>query len=182
MNRMTVTLGLVALLVLAGGCTRGVKEVFGVVGGGKGLCAPIQAPACPLGMYKNIEVGKITDDFGGTMPPQLLAMLPGQIVQQLKARGLPAGGSGKTLIIQGKIIYYEEAQVVEQIFGPLEEAIGRFQLVDGASNEVIAIACIVGRSNSTTSQGVATKSEGLAEGIADWIAGHCPQPARTVKK
>jgi len=166
MKRTTIALGMVIILVLAGGCTRGVKEVFGVVQGGKGLCAPIKAPAYPLGMYKNIEVGKITEEFGGTMPPQLLSMLPGQIVQQLKARGLPVGGSGKTLIIQGKIIYYEEAQAAEQIFGPLEEAIGRFQLVDGTSNEVIAAACIVGRSNSTTSRGVATKTEGLAEGIA----------------
>ena len=178
MKRTAIVLALVGIVFLAGGCTRGIKEVFGVVKGGKGVCSQVQAPAQPLGMYRNIEVGRFTVSFGAPMPGSLLAKLPGQITAKLRDRGLPLGGAGKTLLIQGDVIYYETAAVSGQLFGPMEEAIANVVLVDKASSKVIAKATCVGRSNSTTSQGVDTKAEGLAEAIADWIAKHSPKAAK----
>ena len=49
--------------------------------------------------------------------------------------------------------------------------------MDKTSSKVVAKSVVVGRSTSTTSQGVGTKAEGLAEGIAKWIAKHSPKAA-----
>ncbi len=168
--RMAMVVALIGAGVLSGGCLgRAVKEGFGAATGAKGVYAQTQAPAVDLRMYENIEVGAITDGFSGKTPHQLLAILPTKIVEQLQSKKLPTGASGKTLVIQGKIIYYEKAGITGQAFGPFEEVVSEIQLVDKDSGTVVAVANCIGRSTTTMNQGVKKKAEGLAKGIVKWI-------------
>jgi len=176
MKRTAIVLASVSIVFMAGGCvSRLAKEGLGAVQGGKGRAQETLAPTTPLGMYGNIEVGQFTNSFGGPTPGGFLGALPGQITAALRDKELPVGGSGKTLQVRGDVIYYETAPATGQIFGPLEEAIANVQLVDKASGKVVAHACCVGRSTSTSSQGTGSKAAGLGKAIAGWIAKHSPK-------
>jgi hypothetical protein len=176
MKRTAIVLALVGIVFLSGGCvSRAFKEVTGGVQQGKGRAFEAQAPSTPLGMYANIEVGTFSNSFGGVTPGDFMGLLPAQITEQLRDKKLPVGGTGKTLVITGDVIYYETAPKTGQLFGPLEEAIANVRLVDKSTGKVVGRACCIGRTNSTSSQGPASKANGLAKAIAGWIAKHSPK-------
>jgi hypothetical protein len=164
--------------LVLGGCTRLGKEAFRTVTGAKGGFTQAQAPTRPIGMYRRIEVGKITDSFKARTPPELLANLPAKILEHLQDQGLPTAGSGKTLIIEGEILYYEEASAAGHIFGPFEEVVSEIRLVDKDTKEVIATANCVGRTTTSMNKGVAHKTDGLAKGIVKWISDNYPKEGR----
>ncbi|MDY6913171.1 MAG: hypothetical protein SVT52_01750 [Planctomycetota bacterium] len=178
MKRTTMIAALVSVALLFGGCSRLAKEGIGVASGAKGVYAEIQAPSRPLGMYHNIQPGQIEDSFGGRTPPGLLSALPGKITEQLHNEGLPTGTSGKTLVITGKVIYYEAAGITGEVFGPFEEAVAEIQLVDKDTGRVVSVANCVGRSTTSLNRGVDKKAEGLAKGIVKWISKHYPEAGR----
>ncbi len=176
MKTRNILLGLFVMAILTStGCmSRLAKEGLGVATGAKGAFseAPSMGPkgATPLRSYQDFQVGKITDDFGGRTPSLLLATLPGEIRKELKEKEIPTGQAGRTIIIQGRVFYYEKAGMMGQVFGPLEESVAEIQLVDKDTGRVVGTAVCVGRSTTTSNQGVEKKAEGLAKGIVDWIA------------
>jgi len=175
MNRGTIlVLSLAGLILLAGGCSRLAKEGLGGLTGPKGVAIPLKRVAGSpsdraLGAYERFELGRITDGIHGRTPPGLLRQLPAEFQKQLAAKKLPNPASGKTLVVRGKILHYEESGLFGQAFGPLEEVIARIELVDKDSGKVLGVANCIGRTKESINMGVRAKAEGLAKAIVGWI-------------
>jgi hypothetical protein len=166
-------------MLLANGCTRAIKEGLGAYKGGDGSYRSVRTvgsgPASrPLASYTKFALGEFTDDTGGYLPVGFDSYLRDHFQEALLEKGLP-NYSGKKLLLRGRILYYEKSGMFGQVFGPLEEVVARVEMVDADSGDVIGSANVVGRSKSTTSQGVETKAEGLAEGLVKWISDHYPE-------
>lgn len=169
----TLLLACLGLGVLPGCLGRAISEGLGTVGGAKGgysQVAPL--PYTGLSVYTRFELGAIRDDFGGKVPPDLLAMLPMKLQAELSKLGLPDQPGGKTLLIRGAFLHYEEAGLFGNVFGPLEEVIARIELVDKATGKVLGTANCIGRTRETVNLGVEKKADGLALAIAKYIADH----------
>ncbi len=163
-------------LLAATGCTsRVIKEGFGAVRGAKGVHVALQPLPGSLAEYGSFELGEFRDDFGGKMPPQLLAMLPVKFNEQLQKADLPLRAGGPTAIVRGTILHYEAAGLVGNVFGPLEEVVARVELVDAASGRVLGTANAIGRSTESINLGVDAKATGLAKAIVEWIAENYPK-------
>jgi len=183
---MKRTIGwLLVALVLASasaGCvSRGIKEAVGVARGAKGIYAPIQPvaqskEARPLGDYTRFELGKFTDDMDGKSPASLLGDLRVAFDQTVQGSDLPNRAGGKTLLVRGRILHYENADMVGQALGPLEEVVARVQLVDKDSGNVLGEANCIGRTTESVNTGVEKKAQGLAKAIVDWIVSRYPVP------
>ena len=178
---LTLSLTLLMSLSLVGGCGTIVKEGVGVAMGAKGVFTPIQPVAAtkdqrPLGGYERIELVRFTDDFGGKVPPALWQHLPGEFQKQLAEKKLPNRPQGKTLLLRGKILHYEDENLVGLVVGPLEEVVVRVELVDKASGKVLGVANCIGRTTTRVNSGVENKAEGLAKALASWIASRYPEP------
>ncbi|MCK4603048.1 MAG: hypothetical protein KAU28_11315 [Phycisphaerae bacterium] len=177
-----VIVAITAILAVQG-CTRAIKETVGMARGAKGLYTPIQPvdpvkEARPLGEYTRFELGEITDDFGGKVPADLFRLLPMEFEEALAEKKLPNEPGGKTLLIRGTILHYEDACMVGTVLGPLEEVIARLELVDKDSGKVIGKGNCIGRTTETVNQGVDKKAEGLAKAIANWIDARYPKEGR----
>ena len=169
-------------LVLVGGCTgRIIKESLGTVTGPKGAEFALrdvssQSPDVSLEEYTEFRMEPFRDDFGGKVPTRLIERLPAAFARELAERKIRSHEGGKTLIIRGRIIHFELATAkTSHLFGPFEEVVARVELVDGSSGEVLGVANCVGRSGESVNQGVDKKTQGLASGIAGWIADHYPK-------
>jgi len=165
------------------GCSRLVGEGMEEVRGAKGLYAPIRglAPdsqARPLGRYRRFELGQISDDFGGNVPAGLWDYLREAFADQLAKKRLPNDPAGKTLLVRGKILHYEDAGMLGHAMGPLEQVIARIELVDKDSGAVIGVANCVGRTTKSVGTGVKKKAEGLAKAIVAWIDARYPLEGR----
>ena len=181
-STIVVSVLLVALGSLAGCASRAIKEGLGVALGAKGQYAQIQSlPSneTALAEYRNFELGDFTDATGGRAPRQLWTLLPTAFDQELADKRLPREAGGKTLVARGKIIYYEDSNLMGNVFGPFEEVIALVELVDKSSGRVLASSHCVGRTDQTVNRGVQKKAEGLAKGIVAWLDKHYPQANRT---
>ncbi len=179
-TRNMVWMLLASVLVLSSGCvSRAIKEGVGVATGAKGSFAESPSMggeyAKPLAEYQDFQIGSVTDAFKGRVPRQLISGLPLKIREYLHKDYLPTGKGGKTCVINVSILYYEKAGSMGQVFGPLEEVIAEVQLVDKSNDRVIGNAICVGRSQSTTTQGVEHKTDGLAKGIVAWLKSRYPE-------
>jgi hypothetical protein len=170
-------------LVLCGswlcGCTRAIKEGLGGIRGAKGIYAADRPLAAtkeqrPLGAYGRYELARLEDDFGGKVPPELFSYLPEKF-QHYLAEAKLASRSGKTLLIRGRVLYYEDASTLAHALGPFEEAIAKIELVDAESNQVLGTAYCIGRTKESVNQGVEKKADGLAKAIVSWIADRTPK-------
>mgnify|MGYP000960776214 CR=1 FL=1 len=136
----------------------------------------------PLKAYDNIEVETFSNECPLT-PESLLDQLQPRMVKELRENRQPVNSGGaKTLVVRGKIIYYESADLASQIWGPLEEVIAIVELVDKASGSIIGRSYCVGRSTATTSQSVKAKADGLSEAVAKWIDRYRPVPKEKEKE
>ena len=178
-------LGIVVLLTAASltGCGTAAKEAVGIFTGAKGVYAPITAvsadkEARPLGQYKRFELGAISDDFGGNVPSDLLPHLRQAFPEVVAEAELPDEPGGKTLVIRGKILHYEDAGTLAMVTGPLEEVIARLEMVDKDSGQVLGVANCIGRTTTRTTVGIANKGRGLAKAIVSWIDKRYPQEGR----
>lgn len=184
-TRSTLTLSLltIAMILPAAGCTgRAISEGIGAVRGPEGVAVVIEPvshfkPDNSLGEYTHFELGTITDEFGRT-PRAFFRLLPQDFTNALlNKKMLFYRSGGKTLLVRGKVIHYEDAtHVTSQLFGPFEEVVARIELVDKDTGTVLGVADCVGRSTQTVNQGIEKKSAGLAKGIVDWIKQHQHQP------
>lgn len=173
-------LATVAMSMLAAGCvSRGIKEGLGVALGAKGIYAETK-PVAPgeqrtLSDYGRIRLGALNDTTGGQLPGDFSSLLPGAFSRAMADKKLPTGSGAKTLEVRATIIYYESAGMMGQAFGPFEEVVARVALVDTDTGKELGVANCVGRTNATTTQGVAKKAEGLGKAIAEWIANRSPK-------
>lgn len=199
MQRLAILAAGVLASVLASGCLTAAPELAmegaGVIRGPKGLHREIQPVssnpyARPLGEYQRFAMTRFEDDFGGHVPAVIFAYLPGYFNRYLQSNRIPNRPSGKTLIVSGKIIYYEEQKGFGTIISPLEEALARVELIDKDTGDVLGAAICVGRV-TTRLQGTTLKrrlpdeldllpgarsmAEGLGKAIADWIASRYPR-------
>jgi hypothetical protein len=170
-----------APLMLDGCVGRVVSEGLGKVTGPKGITAEVQPVSSmrrdvSLEDYTQFKIERFTDNFGGRTPQRLLSMLPGQFYRELAKAKIHSRAGGKTLLIRGQVIHYEDSSTaMSQVFGPFEEVVARVELVDAESGKTLGVANCIGRSRETVNQGVEKKTEGLAEAIAGWIASHYPK-------
>ncbi|MDY7010611.1 MAG: hypothetical protein SVV80_07650 [Planctomycetota bacterium] len=181
MNRRTVLIILLSgFMVFTGGCiSRIAKEGLGGVTGGKGSFAVLQPVSATLGVYERFELTQLADDMNGMAPSELFSALPGEFAKALDEEKIPNASSGRTLLIQGKILHYENASMSGHAFGPLEEVVARIELVDKDAGKVIGVANCVGRTKESVNTGVSKKTEGLARAIVKWIKEHYPEDQRT---
>ncbi len=174
-------LAIAAIMSATVGCTTVIKESIGIAKGAKGVYAPIRPAAGSaqtrnLGEYTRIELGEISDSIAGKVPPDLLRGLAVELDKQLSDKKLPTShGTGKTLVVQGEIIHYEDEKMLGMVLGPLEEVIVRMELIDKSTARVLGVANCIGRTTTRVNKGVRKKTEGLAKAIAKWIASRYPQ-------
>jgi hypothetical protein len=186
-------LAVLALAVCSVGCTgRIISEAMGKATGAKGITIVIDPISdrnhdIALAGYSQFVLVPFTDDFGRT-PQELFRMMEGKFLREMAAKkipnavGLASSQRGKTLLIRGKIIHYEDStRAISQVFGPFEEVVARVELVDKASGKVLGTANCIGRSKETVNQGVEKKADGLAEAIVSWIAAHYPKAEKSDK-
>lgn len=176
MNRTTMIFS-AAVLVASAGCGRAVTEGVGIVVGPRGVYSPLE-PLPPageehfLGEYERFELGQFREDAAGRTPPALFALLPGEFAKQIERRDLPDVPDGKTLIVRGQVLHYEEADIFGHAFGPVEQVIARVELVDAETGRVLATAVCIGRNEETLISSVRIRAKGLAQAIATWISDH----------
>jgi hypothetical protein len=185
MTRQIVLAAAVATAVLAtGGCTGiAIREGLGATGG-SGVVTPISPPQVEqspslLAGYQRFELEDVKDDTGGTAPAAFFAELPDQFAKALRDKKILNSASGKTLLIRGKLTYYETSSgMVDAALGPFEEAIARIEFVDKASGKALAVADCIGRTNANTNKGAKYKAQGMAKAFAEWISKNFPKSER----
>ena len=178
MQRAIVIVSLVGLTAMIGGCGVLIGEGAGGVIGGKGSPTPINAVSTNLGAYQRFELGTITDDMGGKVPRQLFTLLPGAFAEALKEEKIPNARSGKTLLIQGKVLHYEIAPPSAKALAGVEFVVARIELVDKDSGQVLGVASCAGWTDKRITLGIPEKAQGLARAIVEWIGNHYPENQR----
>lgn len=170
MKHLAIMIGLLTVLALAG-CEAGLGDSANIVGTYVGLSAPSHA----LGAYANVEVGSFSNTFSGHTPDELLELLPDRIIAYLNQAEVPTGRSGKTIVIEGAIIYYEAAGSSGGALSAFEEAVAEVRLLDKDRGQTIATAHCIGRSTTFMSKGAEDKADRLGRSIAAWVAEHYPK-------
>ncbi len=183
MTRKTVVMMMVAAVGLSGGCGRAFREGLGEVRGASGLVMAINPPSTTadpmqLAEYRCFVLGEVRDDIGGRLASSFLPMLREEFSRQLADKGLPAERGGKTLVVRGAIVHYEDASTLGNFISPLEEVVCRTEFVDSSTGRVVAVANCIGRTNTSLNLGVKTKAEGLAKAFVSWIDKRYPKEGR----
>ncbi len=183
MKRNAMVWVIVGAAVCCGCAGRLISEGVGEVKGASGLVMPIQPTLTvvdpqELADYRRFELGKIQDGIGGRLPAGFLAMLREEFGGQLVRKNLPSNPAGKTLLVRGTIVHYEDASTMGKVISPLEEVICRTEFVDKSSGRVLAVANCIGRTNTSLNLGVRTKAEGLAKAFVGWIDNRYPKQGR----
>ncbi|MBN1436415.1 MAG: hypothetical protein JW936_05020 [Sedimentisphaerales bacterium] len=183
MSRRTVIVVLLLTAVLAtlNGCVgRAVREGYHGIVGAAGVPLVIsgqetQIKSIPL-TYGNYQLERFTCDIGTLCDPQFFSALPNRVSQELSTREVDdedvsffVGPSNRTVIIRGRVIHYETADLLGVAMGPMEEAICRVQLVDADSGTVLADTNCVGRVESTVRSGPDELAHGVARAIRELL-------------
>ncbi len=183
MKRFATAVGLCVIVLAAGGCSRAAKEGAGIFLGASGSVTNLQgAPAvegdASLADYQRFEISRFTDEMGGQVPATLFEELPVKFAKALASKKIPSADSGKTLLIRGKVLHYEDSSIVGKALGPVEFAVAKVEFVDKSTGTVLATANCVGRTGAWSTVGPARKAEGLAKAIVSWIDKRYPQDQR----
>ncbi len=171
----------VATLIASTGCSTLVKEGVGLFKGSKGVYAEVQQVdstpgARPLGEYTRFELGSFSDEYN-QLPPGFMTMVQAKFREKLAQSPLPPRTSGKTLRLEGDVLYFEMTDMIDKAFGPLEEVIVRTRMVDAQTGRVLGIATCIGRSTNRVNLGVEKKADGLAKAFVNWILENHPAGA-----
>ena len=173
------SLGLAVLsLTVFSGCMRPLKDGHEVATGPGGTFTVLQPITLPegghgLGAYGNFALGDISDPYN-LAPVGFKSGLAMSIRAELVEKKVPTDTSRRTALVNVLVLYYEDATLVGQAFGPQEEVVARVELVDKGTKKVLGVANCVGRTSTPLMQGVNKKAEGLAEGIVSWIEKNRP--------
>lgn len=183
MKKLTFCVVLAAAAIVSG-CSRAASEGIGIVTGAKGSFLPIRPQGADshtpaLGDYARFELGRIEDGIGGQTPAGLFAELPEAFRKELERAKLPNREGGKTLLIRGRVIHYEDSNLLGFALGPLEEVIVLTQFVDKASDTVLGEANCIGRTKEAINAGAGKKAEGLAKAFVKWIESRFPADRKT---
>ncbi len=178
-----LAVAMIALAAVSAGClSRGFKEVTGLRGGKGSFTVTREVAggeaARPLGAYRCFKLERFSDAMGGRVPGALFIALQAAFEEALAEKKIANARSGKALLIRGRVVHYEAAGISGQMFGPLEEAVAQIEFVDAGTKKVLGTANVVGRTNSTTSQGIHTKAQGIARAIAAYIDKRYPKDQR----
>ncbi len=170
--------------ILAGGCTgTAIKEGVGLAFGAKGsvtsLTGSPPSPAVrPLRPYQRFELSNFTDDMAGLVPPELFRRLPAAFRKAMADKKIRNAAAGKTLLIRGKVLHYEDSSMVSKALGPAEFVVAQVEFVDKETGKVLGRANCVGRTSARVNIGVGKKAEGLGRAIANWIDQRYPEDMR----
>ena len=88
---------------------------------------------------------------------------------------IPKKSGGKTAVITGRIVHFEDKSTASSMVAPLEEVIMRAKLVDKGSGAALGEANCIGRTTTRTTLGVERKAEGLAKAFINWIKSGYPK-------
>ncbi len=178
-RRAILMVSLVGLTALIGGCGTAIGEGAALAMGASGSPTPLQEVSTNLGVYRRFELGAITDDMGGKVPRELFILLPGAFAKELEEEKIPNSSSGKTLLIQGKILHYQSASSTAVATAGTEFVVARIELVDKDSGQVLGVANCAGWTSKRVTLGIPEKAQGLARAIVKWIDQHYPQENST---
>jgi hypothetical protein len=179
-----MVIGLVMVALLSQGCMRAATEGMEAVRGGQGSYfqeKPLSATPkdhAALAGYQRIEVGEVKNQAGAFMPSDFPALLTAKFSEHLAKSHLPKAASGKTIRFNVTLIYYEKANMTDNVFGPMEEAVASVELVDKDSARVLATGAVVGRSTQSVGLGPAYKADGMARGLLKWASDYYPKPPK----
>jgi len=176
MKRIAILILIAAVLIGAGGCmSRAAKEA---VLSPKGLSVTTSVVASPQQSYSKLEVSDFANTGITTMPANMNNLVRTALAERIadlpSDKGILRTGAARTLVVQGRYLYYESSSgMLDQVFGPFEEVIALVELVDKSSGKVISRGYCVGRTNTTRLQGPRRKAEGLAKAIIELIRKSC---------
>ncbi|MCK4625211.1 MAG: hypothetical protein KAV00_07870 [Phycisphaerae bacterium] len=176
--RAIVIVSLVGLAAMIGGCGTAIGEGAALAMGAKGSPTPIKTVSTNLGAYQRFELGRITDDMAGKVPRELFILLPDAFAKELKEEKIPNARSGKTLLIQGKVLHYQSAPSSAAATAGVEFVVARIELVDKDNGQVLGVANCAGWTSKRVTLGIPEKAQGLARAIAKWIGNHYPENQR----
>ena len=165
--KISLVLILAVCISLSTGCvSRGLKEGLYAVTGSSGhyILLTGRESQCEqlTRRYGTVQVGSIANDIGPVCPSLFISELPPSIQAQLQYRNdsdkednIPffRGPKDNKLLISGSVIHYDTGKLLDQIVGPMEEAICRLQIRDAKSNDLLAEANFVSRAKSSVRKG-----------------------------
>jgi hypothetical protein len=181
---LLLMVGLVGLALLSQGCMRAATESLQFARGGQGAYfqeKPLSATPkdhTTLASYQRFELGTFKNMSGSFMPPDFPSLLTAKFNEHLAGSKLPKGTSGKTLVFNVTLVYYEKASTVENVFGPLEEAVATVELAAKDSGNVLATGAVVGRSTQSVGLGPEYKADGMAKALLKWASDYYPKPTK----
>jgi hypothetical protein len=120
-------------------------------------------------------LGRVKNDYGRNVPREFFNLFPDEFEKALEKSRLPNVETGKTLVVNVTVIHYETADEEDNVLGPLEQVVAKVQLVDKATNNVLAFGNVIGRTGKTVGLGPDWKARGLAKGIVKWISDYYPK-------
>jgi len=183
-------IALLSCLGLLGGCSRGIKEGLYALKGSSGkivrLAGDPERIALITRNYGGVRVEPFVNDVGPAAPQSFIDALPTAINERLRYRDpgfkeklsgkhkeelgpFFTGPTEKVLIIRGRVIQYEAADLKGKALSPIDEAICRVQFVDGETGEVLAEANCTGRSKSVVRSGPDELADGVAKAIKKFL-------------
>jgi hypothetical protein len=179
-------LGIIAVMAVLGtvsGCSRGIKEGLYTLKGSSGKTLLIKGDEELMGSlasrYGSFTVEPFDNEVGEICPPEFLSALSEQLNKRLqyppksfsdRLKGkdseemgpLFTGPANRTLRVTGRVIQYEQQEILDKAASPMDEAICRVKFIDGDSGQVLAEANCTGRAKSS----IRTGPEELAKGVA----------------
>jgi len=187
--RIRVVFAAAAALAGAGclaGCSQAIGEGVALYRGAGGSVTPLTGESAsvenkPLAGYTGFELGTFTDDMGGNVPAGLFQDLPPAFKKLLAEKRIPNTG-GKTLLVTGRVLHYEDSSVVGMALGPVEFVVARVTFADQTTGQVVGTANCVGQTKKRVNVGVRKKAQGLAKAIVKWIDERFPDGERVSKE
>jgi len=181
-NNIRPALILVTIGMISGGCTsRIIKEGYYGATGSSGHYILLagdkkQCRKLPFS-HGAVQMGSIQNTIGDACPDQFIQILPQSITNELlkkekendEEKPFLRGPANKKLLITGTIIHYDEGKLLDQIVGPMEEAICRLQIRDAQTNTLYAEANFVSRVKSTVRKGPKELAEGIGKAIKKFL-------------
>ena len=167
---------------LAGGCTsRIIKEGYYGATGSSGhyiLLSGDKAECRKLPFsHGTIQIGSIQNTIGDACPAQFVQILPDSISDEFlkkekendEEKPFMRGPANKKVLITGTVIHYDEGKLLDQIVGPMEEAICRLQIRDTQTNTLYAEVNFVSRAKSSVRKGPKELADGIGKAIKKFL-------------